>query len=1381
MSFEIINGNVTITLTTKKNKEIEIPIIEELDTGAPFCHIGSAGEIPPFFEDVKTITDFSGLVNNFYGDGYGDDVLKRVRSELSTDDEIREFTIEENVETEYEESICSVIAFDLSDFSVSINRTWKADYNFEEEWVVYCLKPFDSSLDKKVIAKYAMTGKNAPTEKRKMGDKVYFLYCANSGLAVIYGTGEMWDILAGWESKGVLDEYEISELIIDSGVENICYHLVYDSYKKIKKVTIADTVNDFEEEALGEYCIEKIVGRKGSAAEKYANENGIDFEALSSEMRAENEDDKTDEKPVKATAKNTPTKKIPESSVVFEPTKPKTLQVNNIQDEVKTENHFEGQMSGEQMKESAFAEVFETIIDKFTFAEDENQKSFRRNHFYDNYHSCVFLFLLLQAGFKETGRGTRETTSIVTDEKFKNVIGLTNIEIGIVMEIKSIVNGLLASGDEDGVAKTLLNSSIMIAVMEKDLYKRIANEVDVVCPELSVSVEILRNELDMFEKKFNGMISDVVPVSADVDNEVDKEPDETCGEFTEENVDEIETSTKVELSLVSESAKSSDVPSNVTEKSIEENKILADGFEIDSVGTLIEYTGNAKDIVIPDAITKIGEYAFSFKENLSSVVLPEGVEIIENNAFNGCTKLVDIVLPSTIRVIDEGAFESCWELKIIVIPDGCKEIGSHCFFDSTELNDIYVPNSVCVIGDNAFDTMNDSTTIHTPSGSFAESFAKENGLNVDNKVAPNKGEVSTKLGGPKANKISDVNTINKYAIELEEEYPSLSQGITATMTEFSKSEDMLHDYYEQSDEDAGDKENDEDDFDPVAAEKAKAEIMDAVSDITASLDSILEKTKAMAEEARQREQAEIDEATKRGKYIPIEFKPNNIFSKEFAELLEQGKPYPKYSENDFETFVRRVKEIIASDISDVPEDVLYIEILGWYTDSVEYNSEKIVKLWNNYLRSLKGEETDFSTWQIDLWGISACDAIDAALFELDNKFWLNGFVSEDEDFEIDAKGLLKKYNGTASNIVLPEGVTQFASGKFYNQNKKISNITSFTLPSSLKKLDIQSEVPFPKMKSLSRVDVSADNEVFSSFDGVLFSKDGTELIYYPVAKRAEEYKVPATVTKIRSGAFARNHYIKKLIISGNVVDTGENNFCNCTSLVTVIFENGVKIIGKNSFAECTSLQEVFVAESVEKLLMATFVKCAGIKTIYACEGSKAIVNAEKLSTKLGAKLIVCKPGQVYDDVSVKPEKQETKTVTKSTANSVQAAQPDTQPQQSTTTVKSQSKANNGTVSAPPPVAEKTAEQPKKSGCYVATAVYGSYDCPEVWTLRRFRDYSLAASLLGRLFIMLYYAISPTLVKWFGNTEWFKKIWKTVLDKMVDKLQQKGFENTPYED
>lgn len=85
------------------------------------------------------------------------------------------------------------------------------------------------------------------------------------------------------------------------------------------------------------------------------------------------------------------------------------------------------------------------------------------------------------------------------------------------------------------------------------------------------------------------------------------------------------------------------------------------------------------------------------------------------------------------------------------------------------------------------------------------------------------------------------------------------------------------------------------------------------------------------------------------------------------------------------------------------------------------------------------------------------------------------------------------------------------------------------------------------------------------------------------------------------------------------------------------------------------------------------------------------------------------------------------------------------------------------------------------GCYVATAVYGSYDCPEVWTLRRYRDNILAETRCGRAFIRLYYAVSPTLVRWFGKTEWFRNLWKPMLDRMVKQLNDKGVENTPYAD
>ena len=88
---------------------------------------------------------------------------------------------------------------------------------------------------------------------------------------------------------------------------------------------------------------------------------------------------------------------------------------------------------------------------------------------------------------------------------------------------------------------------------------------------------------------------------------------------------------------------------------------------------------------------------------------------------------------------------------------------------------------------------------------------------------------------------------------------------------------------------------------------------------------------------------------------------------------------------------------------------------------------------------------------------------------------------------------------------------------------------------------------------------------------------------------------------------------------------------------------------------------------------------------------------------------------------------------------------------------------------------------QSKGCYIATCVYGSYDCPEVWALRRYRDSFLAERWYGRAFINLYYAVSPTMVKHFGHTKWFNRLFRTNLDKLVAELKTIGYKDTPYHD
>lgn len=74
-------------------------------------------------------------------------------------------------------------------------------------------------------------------------------------------------------------------------------------------------------------------------------------------------------------------------------------------------------------------------------------------------------------------------------------------------------------------------------------------------------------------------------------------------------------------------------------------------------------------------------------------------------------------------------------------------------------------------------------------------------------------------------------------------------------------------------------------------------------------------------------------------------------------------------------------------------------------------------------------------------------------------------------------------------------------------------------------------------------------------------------------------------------------------------------------------------------------------------------------------------------------------------------------------------------------------------------------------CYVATAVYGSYDAPEVLVLRRFRDVTLRRSASGRAFIRAYYAVSPPLAKRLGRAKVANHMVRALLDMAVARLDR----------
>ncbi len=70
-------------------------------------------------------------------------------------------------------------------------------------------------------------------------------------------------------------------------------------------------------------------------------------------------------------------------------------------------------------------------------------------------------------------------------------------------------------------------------------------------------------------------------------------------------------------------------------------------------------------------------------------------------------------------------------------------------------------------------------------------------------------------------------------------------------------------------------------------------------------------------------------------------------------------------------------------------------------------------------------------------------------------------------------------------------------------------------------------------------------------------------------------------------------------------------------------------------------------------------------------------------------------------------------------------------------------------------------------CFIATAVYGSYECAEVVILRRFRDTVLLKTSAGCLLVQCYYRLGPSMAAWLKRKPLARRFTKFFLDLAVD--------------
>ncbi len=117
---------------------------------------------------------------------------------------------------------------------------------------------------------------------------------------------------------------------------------------------------------------------------------------------------------------------------------------------------------------------------------------------------------------------------------------------------------------------------------------------------------------------------------------------------------------------------------------------------------LIQFPKDAKNYIIPNSVTSIGDFAFEGCTSLSSVAIPNSVTSIGNYAFYNCTSLSSITIPNSVTYIGAGAFDNCTSLSSITIPNSITSIGLLVFQDCTSLSSIIIPDSVTRIKFGAF-------------------------------------------------------------------------------------------------------------------------------------------------------------------------------------------------------------------------------------------------------------------------------------------------------------------------------------------------------------------------------------------------------------------------------------------------------------------------------------------------------------------------------------------------------------------------------------------------------------------------------------------------------------------------------------------------------
>lgn len=242
------------------------------------------------------------------------------------------------------------------------------------------------------------------------------------------------------------------------------------------------------------------------------------------------------------------------------------------------------------------------------------------------------------------------------------------------------------------------------------------------------------------------------------------------------------------------------------------------------------------------------------------------------------------------------------------------------------------------------------------------------------------------------------------------------------------------------------------------------------------------------------------------------------------------------------------------------------------------------------------------------------------------------------------------YSGKYSEVTIPteiNGKRVVAISK--DAFRENVNITKINIPDTIKNIDTYA---FSGCKNLESIYAFDGNPYFVAIDGVLYSKDKTQLIYYPEGKKDSSFTIPDNVIIVAESAFYNNKNIESITIPSSVkaiealafrgcekinnivipdgitqissclfwcctnltditlpdsvTSIEDNAFRCCSNLETIKIPKSVTKLGWQAFCECSKLKNIFLPDTITEIERGTFFECTNLKNVTISEGVKSI-------------------------------------------------------------------------------------------------------------------------------------------------------------------------------